>query len=307
MFHVKQIMKWQPLIIEPVLALIWIVGWLNLMTVHQLVRGPLIVTGPLVESVLILLGGLLVADVYNLVLTYQQNPAIVKTSLYRGLTFVQAVVIICLLVLAWSHPAVILLPTTVTIWNLIFVVLAGAKALVGNFFAVTARYIPFPPREEFLIWLGTINLICQGLLGYPLLVIHGGGRWLMAVVVALVILIGLWAEFIHLPVIFSTGFVQRSGIYQVVVGINLITSVAVLFFGLDTVIFRVINSSPDLISGAFIAAWLLQGVSQLVMGAMHHYDNDYRYGHALGRERLYVLVGTIVGAGLLLGTCGWLA
>lgn len=272
-----------------------------------MVSGPVHVGGEMVESVLIFSGVILIADVYNLVLTYQQNPAIVKTSLYRGLSIFQALVIICLLVLSWSHPAAVLLPRTVTVWNLIFILLAGIKGLVGNFFAVTARYIPFPPKQEFMIWLGTINLFCQGLLCYPLLVIHGGGRWLMALVVAAVIVVGLWAEFIHLPLIFSTGFVQRSGIYQCIVGINLIASVAVLFFGLDTVIFRLMDNNPDLISGAFVTAWLLQGVSQLAMGAMHHYDNDYRYGHAIGRERLYVLLGTIVGAILLLAACFWLA
>ena len=129
----------------------------------------------------------------------------------------------------------------------------------------------------------------------------------MAFIVAAVIVVGLWAELIHLPLIFSTGFVQRSGIYQCIVGINLIASVTVLFFGLDTIIFRLMDSKPDLISGAFVTSWLLQGVSQLAMGAMHYYDNDYRYGHAIGRERLYILLGTIVGAIFLLVACFWLA
>lgn len=303
----KQLMKWQPLIIEPVLPLIWLVGWMNLITIHQLVSGPVRVSGPLVESVLIFSGLILVVDVYNLVLVYQQNPAIVKTTLYRGLAIFQAIVIICLLVLAWSHPAAILLPTKVTGWNLIFIILAGIKGLVGNFFAVTARYLPFPPKHEFLIWLGTINLLCQGLLCYPLLVIHGSGRWLIIIIVVAVLVASLWAEFHHLATILTTGLVQRSGGYQSLVGINLIASVAVIFFGLDTVIFKMMNNQPDLISGAFVVAWLLQGISQLAMGAMHHYDNDYRYGHAVGRERLYILLGTIIGAILLLATCYWLA
>ena len=145
----KQLMKWQPLIIEPVLALTWIVGWLNLMTIYQIVKGPVHVGSQRVESVLIFSGVILIADVYNLILTYQQNPAIVRTSLYRGLSIFQALIIICLLVLSWSHPSVVLLPTTVTVWNLIFILLAGTKGLVGNFFAVTSRYIPFPPKQEF--------------------------------------------------------------------------------------------------------------------------------------------------------------
>lgn len=305
MFHMKQLTKWRPLIIEPNLTLMWGVGWLNLITIIQQLRGPIVVTNQLIEALIMLSALVLVVDLLNLILIYQQSPAIVKTPIYRGLSLLFAVIMICLLVLAWSNPGQVLLPNRVTSLNLLFLLLASVKAYLGDFFATTSRLLPFPPRRDNLLWWGTSMLFGQGLLIYPLTVLHTSLRWLPIILIVIGICVSIVVEWRSLPALMNDGDEQRSAVYQLLLGLNLASGIATIFFGLDTIAFRAFNTSVDLISFVFVLAWWLMGCSLVTLTAMHHYDNDYRYGHAPGYERLYLLLGAVIAATMML-TTAWL-
>lgn len=306
MFHMKQLMKWRPLILEPNVALIWTVGWLNLTTIIQKMNGPvLLTTEQLVEAVVMLSAVVLIADVYNLILIYQQSPAIIKTPVYRSLSLLFAVIMICLLVLAWGNPSQVLLPQRVNWMNLLFLMLAGGKAYLGDFFSTTSRLMVFPPQHGDLLWSGTSLLLGQGLLIYPLVTLSGHLRWLLIILVILAMGISLLTDWRQVAHLLNDGFVQRSSFYQGLIGCHFTSALAVVFFGLDTIIFRMQNHSVDLITFVFVFAWWLMGISMVILEAMQRYDNDYRYGHAVGYERLYLLLGGIATVIIMLLTA-WL-
>lgn len=109
-----------PLVLVPMISLAWAGGWMTITSAWQASGRILAPTQDLQESILLLSVPVLIANIYNLLLIYNQ-PAIVKQQgHYQALAIVNAVVMIAALVLAWGAPGQVLAPARLTVLGAAF-------------------------------------------------------------------------------------------------------------------------------------------------------------------------------------------
>lgn len=291
----------QPLIITPVLPLIWTSGWLAISQVLTLVGKQVGQIGnDVVESVLMVSAVVLVGNVYNLILICQQQQLLKENYLYQGLTILWALVLIVTTVLAWGKPSLILTPTELSLGPISFLILNICQALLGTYFVLVTRLKTRQPKLSLFLGIWTLAIAGVGLpvlLNWPnkFSAIVGGG---------LILILILWHGY-QVPRMLAYEPASRSGIYQMVIGWTLVAGLTSLFFGCDTVVLSFLGSRLDLVSVAFTLALLTLGIGDEVIAGMQRYHNDYRYGHADGHERSYLVGGAVIWVVSLLTTL-WL-
>lgn len=85
------------------------------------------------DSVLLVSAVILVMNIYNLILIYQRAEKYRNLSPYAPRALLLAIVLIISIVLAWGQPKVVLIPSYLNIWVMIFIVLNCLQALLGQF------------------------------------------------------------------------------------------------------------------------------------------------------------------------------
>lgn len=123
----------QPLILTPTIPLMWTVGWLCTMSAYIIVGGQPPSPNQLQDSVLLVSAVILVMNIYNLILIYQRAEKYRNLSPYAPRALLLAIVLIISIVLAWGQPKVVLIPSYLNIWVMIFIVLNCLQALLGQF------------------------------------------------------------------------------------------------------------------------------------------------------------------------------
>lgn len=269
------------------------------MTVWQgLGRAP--VKGPDVqESVLIILGMVLLANIYNLTFLCYRLDFTGHHGWPIFLVIADALVLISSTVLAWGQPRNVALPSQLNGWTGIFIILNGAQALLGVYFMTHYRRQQAIKGTGLLSpWVMPVYLLLVGFLLPSFLLLDGGGKK-VALVIGVVAIIG-WQVYHwrNLSRFFVAVPARQSGIYEVVLGIELAGTIMMLFFGLDTAVLRNGGGRLDLISYCLVTCLLVVGMASGVLAAMQRCHWRYEYG-AARRHPLRFLYG----GSLLLSLC----
>lgn len=292
----------RPLILTPIIPLAWTTSWLGIVTALRSLGFGSPSPSQLRDSVLLVSAFIVVANIYNLILIYQHAERREKTTTYQQCSILLAIILIVSMVLAWGQPKQVLMPTQINWWVAAFILLNSGQAILGTYFVQRVNPVQTRTRKASLV----LPVIILTVAGYILpLALAIRGSWLVALlgIAFLIALInGQWVNFTGL---LSPVAATKSGIYQSLLGMNITTTVTTVFFGLDTFVMAALGERPDLISYCFALSLLGVGLSGILIAAMQRYQNDYRYGHAPGREMWYLIGGIILTVAVLLGTC-WL-
>ena len=200
-----------------------------------------------------------------------------------------AIILIISIVLAWGQPKVVLIPSYLNIWVMIFIVLNCLQALLGQFFALLER--PQSRRRFASMYWPIVVLCAAGIVTPPSLELHNG--WTLSFIIGDCILLIFfiarsWQE---LPRILVKVPANNSIIYELLVGINLATIISTVMSGVLFIIFSFINNEISEVSAALALSPTMNGISGLIIGAMQRYNNDYRYGHVKGHPQRYIYCG----------------
>lgn len=280
----------QPLIITPVIPLLWISSWLAItQACFAFTKVSLTVSDEFIESVLMVSAVVLLANVYNLILICAQHQLLKEDHFYQGMIILWALVLMVTTVLAWGKPSAVLTPRKLTLGPLAFLLLSVCQALLGTYFVRITR--PKQAPNKLSLFTGIVTMFVTGGL-VPIWLVDGGLAWTIMAVLLLVILVG-W-HFQQLPRILAPVLATKSGCYQMVVGIDLAAILISLFLGFDTVIMKILGSHSELIAVAFAIAMVTVGLCDEIIAGMQRYNNDYRYGHAVNHERAYLVSGIII-------------
>lgn len=299
----KRLMEWRPLIIGPLLPLMWMSCWLTYITIARGMAIRTVKPAELQESLLLISGVVVVINIYNLVLIYHETTLIKTIYFYSILAISFAVTIICSMVLAWSDPARILTPEHLSAWTVIFVLLTAIQGLMGNYFALVTRQQVTIENPRSSLVLASTCLTLTSLIAVPALTDGVACRRGWVVLLLLFLIANTVLGIVNLNHLFKPLAVQQSVTYKLLVGINLSSFFISILTGLDTVTVRWISPHFALLAVCMLTALTVYGISTAVIAGMQRYDNDYRYGHVNGRERLWVVVGAILFMALLLIEC----
>ena len=214
----------QPLILTPTIPLMWTVGWLCTMSAYIIVGGHPPSPNQLQDSVLLVSAVILVMNIYNLILIYQRAEKYRNLSPYAPRALLLAIVLIISIVLAWGQPKVVLIPSYLNIWVMIFIVLNCLQALLGQFFALLER--PQSRRRFASMYWPIVVLCAAGIVTPPSLELHNG--WTLPFIIGDCILLIFfiarsWQE---MPRILVKVPANNSIIYELLVGINLATIIS---------------------------------------------------------------------------------
>lgn len=283
--------KWprQPLIIMPNLPLAWIAGYWVVVT---MLRGCGIAvtrpTGDQVELALMLAVVWIVASAANQLLIYQNVPPAGARyyKYYKELAMVNALTLICTIVLAWGKPAVLLFPRQWSSLTALMLVLTLLVAGLGNYFVAVTRV-----RGGCLpLWLGS-GALALSALAAPLLFTNDQRLgWLLASVLVAAIQAGAcW----QLPRLLAPVPARRSGLYNLLVGFTLAALFASFLLGVTTLAQLWIWAVRSRLAICWGASWLAIAGGSLVIAASQRYRGDFRYGHAAGHENWFVAAGAL--------------
>ena len=279
----------QPLILTPTIPLMWTVGWLCTMSAYIILGGQPPSPNQLQDSVLLVSAVILVMNIYNLILIYQRLEKYRNLSTYAPRALLLAIILIISIVLAWGQPKVVLIPSYLNIWVMIFIVLNCLQALLGQFFALLER--PQSRRRFASMYWPIVVLCTAGIVTPPSLELHNG--WTLPFIISDCILLSFfivrsWQE---IPRILIKVQANNSIIYEMLVGINLATIISTVVSGVLFIVFDFNNTEISIVAACFALSPTINGISGLIIGAMQRYNNDYRYGHVKGHPQRYIYCG----------------
>ena len=279
----------QPLILTPTIPLMWTVGWLCTMSAYVILGGQPPSPNQLQDSVLFVSAVILVMNIYNLILIYQRVEKYRNLSTYAPRALLLAIILIISIVLAWGQPKVVLIPSYLNIWVMIFIVLNCLQALLGQFFALLER--PQSRRRFASMYWPIVVLCTAGIVTPPSLELHNG--WTLPFIISDCILLSFfivrsWQE---IPRILIKVQANNSIIYEMLVGINLATIISTVVSGVLFIVFDFNNTEISIVVACFALSPTINGISGLIIGAMQRYNNDYRYGHVKGHPQRYIYCG----------------
>ncbi|MBU5283437.1 hypothetical protein [Limosilactobacillus reuteri] len=288
-FHMEQWLSRQPLILTPTIPLMWTVGWLCTMSAYIILGGEPPSPNQLQDSVLLVSAVILVMNIYNLILIYQRVEKYRNLSTYAPRALLLAIILIISIVLAWGQPKVVLIPSYLNIWVMIFIVLNCLQALLGQFFALLER--PQSRRRFASMYWPIVVLCTAGIVTPPSLELHNG--WTLPFIISDCILLSFfivrsWQE---IPRILIKVQANNSIIYEMLVGINLTTIISTVVSGVLFIVFDFNNTEISIVVACFALSPTINGISGLIIGAMQRYNNDYRYGHVKGHPQRYIYCG----------------
>lgn len=279
----------QPLILTPTIPLIWTVGWLCAISAYMILGGKPPSPNQLQDSVLLVSAVILVMNIYNLILIYQRTEKYRNLSTYAPRALLLAIILIISIVLGWGQPKVVLIPSYLNIWVMIFIVLNFLQALLGQFFALLER--PRSRRKLASMYWPIVVLCTTGIVISPSLELHNS--WTLPFIIGDCILLIFfiarsWQE---APRILIKVHATNSVIYELLVGINLATMISTVVSGVLFIIFNFSNIEISIVAACFTLSPMINGISGLIIGAMQRYNNDYRYGHVKGHPQRYIYCG----------------
>ncbi|WP_288658540.1 hypothetical protein [uncultured Limosilactobacillus sp.] len=280
--------KWprQPLIIMPNLPLAWLAGYWVVVTMLR--GGGLTVvrpTGDQVELALMVAVVWIVASGANQLLIYQNAPLTVANR-YKDLAMVNALALICTIVLAWGKPAVILFPRQLSSLTALMLALTLLVAGIGNYFVVVTRV----RHGRLSLWLGSGALALSAVAAPLLFASSDRLSWLLAaILVALIQASVCW----QLPRLLAAVPARRSGLYNLLVGFVLAALFASFLLGVATIAQLWIWAVYSRLAICWGLSWLAIGSGTLVIAACQRYQSDFRYGHATGHENWFVAAGAL--------------
>ena len=279
----------QPLILTPTIPLIWTVGWLCAISAYMILGGKPPSPDQLQDSVLLVSAVILVMNIYNLILVYQRTEKYRNLSTYAPRALLLAIILIISIVLGWGQPKVVLIPSYLNIWVMIFIILNFLQALLGQFFALLER--PRSRRKLASMYWPIVVLCTTGIVISPSLELHNS--WTLPFIIGDCILLIFfiarsWQE---APRILIKVHATNSVIYELLVGINLATMISTVVSGVLFIIFNFSNIEISIVAACFTLSPMINGISGLIIGAMQRYNNDYRYGHVKGHPQRYIYCG----------------
>lgn len=280
--------KWprQPLIIMPNLPLAWLAGYWVVVTMLRgcgltIVRP----TGDQVELALMLAVVWIVASGANQLLIYQNAP-LTAANRYKDLAMVNALALICTIVLAWGKPAVILFPRQLSSLTALMLALTLLVAGIGNYFVVVTRV----RHGRLSLWLGSGALAFSAVAAPLLFASSDRLSWLLAaILVALIQASVCW----QLPRLLAAVPARRSGLYNLLVGFVLAALFASFLLGVATIAQLWIWAVYSRLAICWGLSWLAIGSGTLVIAACQRYQSDFRYGHATRHENWFVAAGAL--------------
>lgn len=275
----------------------WLACWLTYVTVAKGLAVGLTNPAILQESVLVVSGLVVVGNVYNLILIYQETKLVKELFAYASLGGVLALTLICGLVFAWSDPERILTPTRLSFLNLAFLGDAGVSGkllCVGNTGKLVTREKVTGDDQKSSLVVMTASLFLTALVAIPTITVGIGGRRGWDIALILFLLANTALGFQNIRRLFTPLAVQQSVIFQLLVGINLAALFLSVFTGLDTVIVRWLGDRFDLLACCMVVSLLGFSLSGILIAGMQRYDNDYRYGHVHGRARRWIIAGAVL-------------
>lgn len=279
-----------PLILTPLIPLAWVGGWMTVTSAWRASGRILAPTQDLQESILLLSVPVLVANIYNLLLIYNQPAAVKQRGHYQTLAVVNAVVMIATLVLAWGAPGQVLAPARLTVLGGGFLALASIQALLGNYFAQVTRltsplFIPLPLGAGALI--GASYLLA--------LVTTNHGAWQRGLIIiylgALAILLIAVGKMI--PRMWAPLVTRRSGTYQFLTGLVVTATLVAALAGTDSLATYWAGGRQTLLILCSAVSLVVATCGLVILAAMQRYKNDYRYGRAARHPYRYVLLGCL--------------
>ncbi|MCC4325349.1 hypothetical protein LMB33_01400 [Limosilactobacillus reuteri] len=279
----------QPLILTPTIPLMWTVGWLCTMSAYIILGGQPPSPNQLQDSVLLISAVILVINIYNLILVYQRTEKYRNLSTYAPRALLLAIILIISIVLAWGQPKVVLIPSYLNIWVMIFIVLNFLQALLGQFFALLER--SRSRRRLASMYWPIVVLYTAGIVISPSLEVHNG--WTLPFIIGdcILLLFFIARSWQEIPRILIKVHANNSIIYELLVGINLATIISTVVSGVLFIIFNFSNTEISIVAAYFALSPVINGISGLIIGAMQRYNNDYRYGHVKGHPQRYIYCG----------------
>ncbi|WP_295747706.1 hypothetical protein [uncultured Limosilactobacillus sp.] len=215
--------KWwrQPLAAVTSLPLILAAGRWDWLTMLRLVgQAPTKLTLDS-EVFWLLLGAVcFVLNVFNLLMIYQQAEPAMQTTQYRAASWLLAILLMAGLVVCWSHPASLILPTRLTWLLVVATIIAALQALVGNYFLLVTTVTK--ARWQPLV-LPTLTWLVAAILGWPTFSTAGV---VIAVVAVIVLVVG---HALNLPRLLATAV---HPVDQLVTGVVIASGLSAVFYGL---------------------------------------------------------------------------
>lgn len=291
----------RPLILAPLIPLIWTVSWLGTMTIRHAFGFAYPNPNQLQDSVLIVSAVVLIANIYNLILIYQQTEKYRNAPRYSQNALLLAIILIISIVLAWGQPKKILIPNRLTSGVVTYIILNCGLALLANYFVRMSR--PPTRQKRASLLLPVAQLAITAFIS-PLVFITSAG-WGSGLLGGILLVAFGFAQWNNMAGLFNPAPATKSGIYQILLGINLTTVLTTIFCGFDTFVMTVLKGKIELVAACFIQSIILASVTGVIIAAMQRYKNDYRYGHAVGNEIKYLITGILLTVTFLLLT-SWL-
>lgn len=255
------------------------------------------------ESALLVLALVLVANIYNLVALYHQRLVGHQGKRYGLLVLAYACILIVSIVLLWGQPANLALPYHLDFWTGIFILLNGFQAKLG---LSLAHYLgPSQPTQLPYLSLGMMSSVLL-ILGYllPLFLLQNGRYRVLVLVAGLVGIAGLvvyqWCVF---PRVLAAGLGRQGASYQVLAGASLASSFLALFFGFDTAVLRENGGRLDLISYCFVVCLLVTSISNGLLAVLQRYPLKHEFSLDRDHRQRYLYGGTILLVLFLVLTC----
>ncbi|MGN1279294.1 MAG: hypothetical protein ACI4T4_01275 [Limosilactobacillus sp.] len=250
-------------------------------------------TSDQVELALMLALCWVLAGAYNQLLIYRYVPGL-DSGANRGVAIINALTMICMIVLAWGKPAVVLFPrqfsSLVGLLGFLSLILAG----LGSYFI--SRVWPAPDRLPLWLGPGTLAILAVAV---PLF-FNGNNRW--GWLLALVMVGGIHlAGFQQLPRLLATVAARRSALYNLLVGAELAALFSGFLLGTVSCYQRFMQGVLSRLSICWGSAGVFLGIGAMVLAACQRYHNDFRYGHAANRENCFVAAGALSWVGILVG------
>ncbi|MBB1079385.1 hypothetical protein H5S09_05705 [Limosilactobacillus sp. STM2_1] len=288
----------RPLILAPVIPLVWTVSWLCIVSARFLMGIRYPQPSQLQDSVLLVSALVLLVNIYNLILIYQRTDKYRNLPTYGPRAMLLAIILIVSIVLAWGQPQVVLIPNRLTRWVAVFIALNFIQALLGEFFTLLER--PKTRRKLASLYFPTVVLGIAGI--YIPLYLTLYNSWSTSLLIIGFILLTCFAfmSWQNLKGIFSKALATNSVIYEMFIGIHLVSVVLAVICGCCSIILYHQGSLTFIISSyCFVAGLIAYGITGLIIGAMQRYENDYRYGHVNGHPQRYILLGGMLMLSLL--------
>lgn len=237
--------------------------------------------------------GWLVAGAYNQLLIYRYVPGL-DLGANRLAAIGNALTLICMIVLTWGKPAVVLFPHQFSPLVILLLILALALAGLGNCFVVQL----WQATNRLSLWLGPGTLAAMTI-AVPL-AFNGNNRW--GWLLAMVIVAGIQLTYFRqLPRLLIMVAASRSTLYNMLVGAELAALFSSLLLGMISCYQQFAQGILSRLSICWGSAGVFLRIGAMVLAACQRYHNDFRYGHAIGHTNSYVTVGALCWVGLLFG------